>query len=120
MRDIDFGNDDGYSKSMSSDTKSEKPNWTFFSNHCHVLVYLDAHPDMPLREVAQAIGITERAVQGLVKDLEKSGVIERKRVGRQNQYILHRDTALRHPLEAHCTIGQILSVIHQKREGAAT
>lgn len=87
------------------------PKWTFFTNHSHVLFYLYSHPDMPLREVAQAIGITERAVQGIITDLESAGALERKRVGRKNHYTIHTDLPLRHKLEAHCTIGTILSVI---------
>ena len=48
--------------------------WTFFSNHSHVLLYLAREPDMPLRSAAQAVGITERAVQRIVRDLEEAGI----------------------------------------------
>lgn len=89
----------------------KKPKWTFFTNHSHVLFYLTTHPDMPLREVAAAIGITERAVQGIITDLESAGVLDRERVGRTNHYVIHTDVPLRHSLESHCTIGDILSVI---------
>jgi DNA-binding Lrp family transcriptional regulator len=85
--------------------------WTFFTNHTHVLVYLALHGDAPLREVAAAIGITERAVQRIVRELEESGVLKYKKVGRCNHYSLNKQVALRHPLEKHCKIGQILDVI---------
>ncbi len=86
-----------------------KPDWTFFSNHTHVLVCLAKNPDAPLRMVAQTIGLTERAVQRLVADLEMAGVLERSKVGRQNQYKLNFDAPLRHPLEMPRTIGEILA-----------
>jgi len=94
---------------MSS--KELKQSWTFFTNHTHVLVYLAMNGSTPLKDVADAIGITERAVQRIVKELEDSGVLTAKKIGRNNHYELHLDVALRHPLEKHCTIGQILSVI---------
>ena len=62
--------------------------WTFLTNHGHVLVCLAVQPDVLLRDVALSIGITERAVQQIVADLELAGVIVRLRVGRRNRYIL--------------------------------
>lgn len=89
--------------------------WTFFTNHSHVLVFLATHPDQPLRVAAEAIGITERAVQRIVAELEESGVVQRERVGRSNRYTLKLDAPLRHALERHCTIGDILGVILDRR-----
>jgi DNA-binding Lrp family transcriptional regulator len=85
--------------------------WTFFTNHTHVLVYLGLNGDRPLKEVASAIGITERAVQNIVKELENAGALKKIKIGRQNTYQLNTDINLRHPLEQHCTIGDVLSVI---------
>jgi DNA-binding Lrp family transcriptional regulator len=85
--------------------------WTFLSNHAHVLVCLAADPDSRLRDVAASVGITERAVQKIVGDLEQAGVIERVRTGRRNSYRLHPSVPLRHPLEAHRTVGALLSVV---------
>ncbi|MEO0796794.1 MAG: winged helix-turn-helix domain-containing protein [Verrucomicrobiota bacterium] len=90
---------------------SEKSPWTFFSNHAHVLVSLARNPEQPLREVAIAVGITERAVQRIVADLEDSGYLERQRQGRQNSYVIHDDIPLRHELESHRTIGDLLDVV---------
>ncbi len=93
---------------------SEKATWTFLSNHTHVLVCLSLNPDQVLREVASQVGITERAVQRIVADLEQAGVLERERDGRRNRYRLNLDARLRHPLEQHCTVGELLeSVIGQ-------
>ena len=93
--------------------------WTFFTNHSHVLVFLATHPDQPLRVAAEAIGITERAVQRIVAELEESGVVQRERVGRSNRYTLKLDAPLRHELERHCTIGDILGVILDRRREVA-
>jgi DNA-binding MarR family transcriptional regulator len=85
--------------------------WTFLSNHAHVLVCLASDPDLRLRDVAARVGITERAVQGIVGDLETAGVILRERAGRRNSYRLNLDAPLRHPLEAHRPIRALLALI---------
>ncbi|MGJ8676307.1 MAG: helix-turn-helix transcriptional regulator [Akkermansiaceae bacterium] len=86
-------------------------NWTFFTNHAHVMVCLARNSDRPLREIALDIGITERAVQRIVADLEEGGFLTRERSGRQNSYKLNHEKALRHSLEAHRNIGDLLSVL---------
>ena len=85
--------------------------WTFLSNHGHVLVCLARDPEARLRDVALAVGITERAVQKIVSDLEDAGVVERVREGRRNRYRLFLDEPLRHPIEAHRTIRALLGMV---------
>lgn len=85
--------------------------WTFLTNHAHVLIVLRANPDMVLREVAGRVGITERAVQRIVQDLEEEGFIRRQKIGRKNRYEVLSDKPLRHPLEAHRNIGDLLGLI---------
>lgn len=85
--------------------------WTFLSNHGHVLVCLARNPDARVRDVAAAVGITERAVQNILGDLEDGGVLTRERVGRRNHYELHFDIPLRHQLEAHRTVGSLLRMV---------
>lgn len=85
--------------------------WTFLTNHAHVLILLAGDPEMLLREVAQTVGITERAVQKIVAELESGGVLTREREGRRNRYEIHREIPLRHPIEAHRKVGHILSAI---------
>jgi len=75
--------------------------WTFLTNHAHVLLCLATDPEARLRDVADAVGITERAVQHIVSDLAAAGVVERTREGRRNRYTLHPEAPLRHPIEAH-------------------
>jgi|AntAceMinimDraft_11_1070367.scaffolds.fasta_scaffold01009_18 predicted transcriptional regulator of viral defense system len=89
----------------------QTPSWTFLSNHTHVLVCLAANGDLTLREVAARVGVTERAVQRIVADLELAGVLERTRDGRRNTYRIDITVPLRHPLEAHCRIGNLLSMV---------
>jgi len=85
--------------------------WTFLSNHGHVLICLARDPEARLRDVAQAVGITERAVQKIVADLEAAGVLTRERTGRRNRYHLAAERPLRHPLEAHRTVGALLGMV---------
>ena len=97
---------------------AERATWTFLSNHTHVLVCLSLNPDQVLREVASQVGITERAVQRIVADLEQAGVLARERDGRRNRYRLNLDARLRHPLEQHCSVGELLeSVIGRPADG---
>ena len=87
------------------------PGWTFLSNHTHVLVALAAEPDLTLRDIAQRVGITERGVIRIVEELEQAGVLSREREGRRNRYALNLEASLRHPLERHCRIGELLDLI---------
>jgi len=85
--------------------------WTFLSNHAHVLVSLASDPELVLREVAHRVGITERAVQKIVADLEHEGIVTRERHGRRNRYELHLDQPLRHPLEAHRSVRELVDLV---------
>lgn len=85
--------------------------WTFLSNHAHVLICLAKDPDVLLREVAASIGITERAVMKILADLEAEGLVRRHREGRRNSYELDLDQPLRHPLEEHRSVEELVSLI---------
>jgi uncharacterized membrane protein len=103
-------------RTMNSNSSNEhgEHRWTFLTNHAHVLLLLARHPSMILREVARLVGITERAVQRIIADLEGEGFIVREKVGRQNQYHILRDRKLRHAVEIHRTIGDLLRIIDSK------
>lgn len=90
--------------------------WTFLSNHSHVLVCLAQNSDARLRDVAQTVGITERAVQKIVADLEAGGVLSRERRGRRNHYRLHPERPLRHPIESHRTVGALVGMLLERAE----
>ncbi len=85
--------------------------WTFLSNHAHVLVCLARDPKSRLRDVADRVGITERAVQRIVAELEEAGYITRTREGRQNRYQIHRNQPLRHIIEMRHTVGDLLDSV---------
>ncbi|MEM9157697.1 MAG: winged helix-turn-helix domain-containing protein [Verrucomicrobiota bacterium] len=85
--------------------------WTFFSNHSHVLLCLHRDGDSILREVAVEVGITERAVQKIVAELEEGGILTREKVGRRNRYTINRRARLRHPIEAHRSVGDLLKFV---------
>jgi DNA-binding Lrp family transcriptional regulator len=85
--------------------------WTFLTNHAIVLLCLSADPGQRLRDVAVAVGITERAVQRIVADLEQAGYLTRTRVGRRNQYVLHAERPMRHPAQRHRQIGDLIAVL---------
>ena len=91
------------------------PPWTFLSNHTHVLFVLATEPDIVLREVATKVGITERAVQRILAELEQDGFVNRERDGRRNTYTLNLNKALRHKLERNHTIGDIISLLRRAR-----
>ncbi len=84
--------------------------WTFLNNHAHVLLCLARDPEARLRDVAEMVGITERAVQKIVRDLEQCDVLQRRRDGRRNRYSIDLDQPLRHPLESNHTVGELLSL----------
>lgn len=92
--------------------------WTFLSNHGHVLVCLALDPNARLRDVASQVGITERAVQKIVGDLEEAGVLVRQRSGRRNSYHLNGNAPLRHALEAHRTVGALLGLVAGRKTAA--
>lgn len=85
--------------------------WTFLSNHAHVLLCIANDPDIRLRDVAERVGITERAVQKIVSELEEGGALTRIRDGRRNSYVIHAECPLRHPIEQHQTVGKLLGVV---------
>ena len=85
--------------------------WTFLTNHAHVLLCLAADPEARLRDVAGRVGITERAVQQIVSDLAAAGVVERTREGRRNRYTLHPEVPLRHPVEAHRRVADLIALV---------
>jgi len=89
-------------------------NWTLFSNHGHVLVCLARNSDARLRDVAADVGITERAVQKIVRDLHNEGMISIKKNGRRNCYHIHKKKPLRHTLEAHCVLGDLITVVNKR------
>jgi hypothetical protein len=94
-----------------SERHETEPGWTFLTNHSHVLICLTRDSRMRLRDIADAVGITERSVQGIVNDLESAGCITRHREGRRNRYVIVGDRPMRHRVERGHGIGELLAVM---------
>lgn len=90
--------------------------WTFFSNYAHVLVCLAENPRARLREVAARVGVTERTAVRLIAHLDEAGILQREKEGRRNSYLIDTSEHLRHPLEEHCTVGEMLGLIIEPAE----
>ena len=101
---------------MGDEKKLDGAEWTFLSNHAHVLLCIAGEPQILLREVARRVGVTERAVQRIVADLEEGGYLSRVREGRRNHYEVYADLPLRHPVEAHRQVRVLLDLILGPKE----
>jgi len=91
--------------------RETKPSWTFLTNHGHVLVCVAGDPNMRGRDIADRVGITERAAQAIISDLVEAGYLERTRVGRRSHYRIRRDQHLRHPFEQSHGVGEPLNLV---------
>jgi predicted ArsR family transcriptional regulator len=85
--------------------------WTFLTNHSQVLLCIASHQRITAKEIAQRVGITERAVQRLLHDLEESHYISRERDGRQNRYVIHLDRPMRHPAQEGRPIRELIALL---------
>ena len=92
---------------------SDSSNWHFLTNHSHILLCISEDPDITVRELAKQVGITERAVMRIIGELDEAGVIERTREGRRNHYTINAEHQLRHPVESHCTVGDLIGMFRQ-------
>ncbi len=84
--------------------------WTFLTNHAHVLLAVRRDPHARLREIAAAVGVTQRAVQLILGDLERAGYLHRTRVGRRNEYVV-LGGPLRHPLDRGRAVDDLLDAL---------
>ena len=91
-----------------------EPTWGFVTNHAYVLRCLAQEPGLTLREVAERIGITERAVQRIVAELEEAGYLLRARVGRRNRYVV-REGRARHALDGALPMRELLGLDNSPR-----
>jgi DNA-binding MarR family transcriptional regulator len=94
---------------MSS--SNEQKTWTFLTNHAQILLCLAETPDIRLRDVAERVGITERATQRIVAELVEAGYVKTTRVGRRNAYTVDREHAMRHTAQMGYEIGDLLEAL---------
>jgi len=90
---------------------SEQRTWTFLTNHTQVLLCLARDPDMRLRDVAETVGVTERAAQRILAELVDTGYVERVRVGRRNHYTVNREQTMRHAAQLGQEIGGLIDLL---------
>ena len=96
---------------MSSETEEPAKPWRFVTNHTQVLLTIANNPDIRTRDIADAVGITERAAQRIVSDLVEAGYIERTLIGRRNHYSINRKATMRHPAQHNQQIGALLDLL---------
>lgn len=99
----------------SSKNANATANWTFLTNHGHVLVCIAQNPDIRIAEIADLVGIGERAAHRIVSDLIEGQYVNRKKDGRRNTYSIDYSRHLRHPIEAGHTIGDIFKILARMR-----
>ena len=93
-----------------------QPSWVFLSNHAHVLLCIARDPDTRTRDIADQVGITERAAQRLVSDLIAEGYLTRTKVGRRNRYQINRRGHLRSPAFQALEIGPLLDLLNPNNQ----
>ena len=100
---------------MSSQEDTQK-SWRFLSNHTQVLLCVQRDPNARFRDIADRVGITERAAQRIVADLIETGYVKSERVGRRNRYRINADAAMRHPAQEGHEIGELLRLLRLKTD----
>lgn len=90
-------------------------NWTFLTNHARALLFIANHPDARLRDLAAALGVTERTAYGIVVDLTDKGYVTKERDGRRNRYHIQEHLTLRDPIGGERTIGEVLDLLGDTR-----
>jgi DNA-binding MarR family transcriptional regulator len=94
----------------SKSEQSEKSAWTFLTNHAHVLICIAGNPQTRIRDLADRVGITERAVQRIIFELEEAGYLAHERDGRRNIYRVRPTLPLRHPVERKSRVAALLAL----------
>jgi DNA-binding transcriptional ArsR family regulator len=92
-------------------TEGSKPQWNFLTNHFHVLVCLSRDPTSRIRDLADEVGITQRAVQRILAELVEDKALKIRKDGRRNTYTINPRKRLHHPLESKHSIGELLEIL---------
>jgi MarR family len=96
---------------MTHPDSGAQGSWTFLTNHAHALICIAQDTNIRIQDIADRVGITLRAAQGIVRDLADAGYVTRARIGRRNHYDVHPTMPLRHPIERHHFVGELLSAL---------
>ena len=95
---------------------NEDKTWRFLSNHTQVLLCIQRDPNVRFRDIAQMVGITERAAQRIVADLIEAGYVESERIGRRNHYRVNTDVSMRHPAQEGHDVGELLRILNLEND----
>jgi DNA-binding MarR family transcriptional regulator len=98
------------SNARDANGRDGKP-WRFVTNHTQVLLCIARDGNVRIRDLAEVVGITERAAQRIVADLIEAGFVQRERVGRRNHYVVNRDRKMRHPSQSGHEVGQLIELL---------
>ena len=85
--------------------------WRFVTNHTQVLLCIAEDRDVRMRDIAETVGITERAAQRIVADLIEAGYVSRERAGRRNHYVVNPELKMRHPAQRDLEVGVLLELL---------
>ncbi len=94
--------------------------WTFLTNHAHILLLMSHDPDLRMRDLAERVGITERAVHRIVRDLTVSGYIDIEKNGRRNHYVVNVDRPMRHPVEQGASVSDLIRLLACTEQSVAS
>jgi hypothetical protein len=108
---MEYFSDVPKSATRKSGPASPAAAWTFLTNHGHVLVCVAKNPDIRVSEIADLVGIGERAAHRILGDLVRDGYVNRKKSGRRNVYSVNFSRPLRHPLESDHSIGELFRTV---------
>ena len=99
---------------MHVESPSPAPKWVFLTNHAHVLLSVARDPEARARDIADRVGITERATQRILSELLAEGYISKTKIGRRNRYTVNRQGHLRHPLFDELEIGPLIDILGRR------
>src|SRR5437588_12159815 len=100
-----------------NESENNRRTWLLLTNHGNTLLYIARDPDARARDIAQHVGITERAAQRIIADLITGGYVERAKIGRRNRYTINRHAHLRHPAFQDREIGALIDIFHEDDGG---
>ena len=108
----------GIGQQISAEGNGEVPGWDFLTHHAHVLLCVSDDADIRLRDIAAAVGITERSTHKILTELVEDDYVLRERQGRRNRYTVKPEMPLRHPLVRERAVADLLEALTKsKTEG---
>lgn len=94
--------------------------WSFLTSHARALLFIAADPGARLRDLAAALGVTERTAYGIVADLAEAGYVVKEKDGRRNRYRIQTHLPLRDAVSRGRTIGEVLDLLGEAKEDRGT